>query len=346
MKLEAHRARLEEFGIHVMAQDFLPREFRHNYNLALDAQPTLVTTPNAGIPAFLTQYVDPEVVRILQSPNEGADILGERKNGDWTTQTAFFSVIENTGEISSYGDWNNNGVSNVNANWPQRQSYLYQTIIEYGDLQIERAGLAKLNWVAELQTSAASTMDKFQDYTYHFGVAGMQNYGLLNDPSLSAALTPSAKAAGGNRWVTTGGAPVATANEVYADFQTLFSQLVAQTAGRVKMTDPLVLVVSPGSQVGLSAVNSFGVGVYDLLKKNFPNLEVKVSYRYATQAGNVVQLWARSYGGQDTGYCAFNEKMRDHGIVRQLSAYAQKKTGGTWGAIIRYPLAVAQMIGV
>jgi len=346
MTLQADRARLEtEWGIHTLAQDYLPREFRNNFNLAMDAQPTLATTPSAGIPAFLTQYVDSDVVRILQAPNEGANILGERKNGDWTTQTAFFPVVENTGEVSSYGDWNTNGVSNVNATWPQRQSYLFQTIVEYGDLQIERAGLAKLNWVSEIQTSAAATLDKFSDYTYHFGVAGLQNYGLLNDPALSAALTPSTKAAGGAKWVNNG-AVVATANEVYGDIQALFSQLVAQTAGRVKTTDAMTLALPPGAQVGLTATNSFGISVGDLLQKNFPNLEIKVSFRYATTAGNVVQLIANSFDGQDTGYCAFNEKLRDHGIVRGLSAFAQKKTAGTWGAIIRYPLAIAQMLGV
>lgn len=346
MNRHADFARLEnEWGIVPLAQDYLPREFRSNFNLAMDAQPTLVTTPSAGIPAFLTQYVDPEVVRILQSPNEGANILGEQKKGDWTTQTAFFNVVENTGEVSSYGDWNTNGRSDLNATWPQRQSYLFQTIVEYGDLQIERAGLAKLNWVAELQTSAAATLDKFADYTYHFGVAGLQNYGLLNDPALSAALTPSTKAAGGVKWVNNG-AVVGTANEVYADVQALFSQLVAQTAGRIKTTDKMTLALAPGAQVGLTATNSFGISVGDLLQKNFPNLEIKVSFRYATTAGNVVQLIADRFDGQDTGYCAFNEKLRDHQVVRDLSSWRQKKTSGTWGAIIRYPLAISQMLGV
>ena len=147
------------------------------------------------------------------------------------------------------------------------------------------------------------------------------------------------------KW-TNNGAVVATANEVYSDVQALFSQLVGQTAGRIKTTDKLTLALPPGSQVGLTATNSFGISVGDLLQKNFPNLEIKVSFRYATTAGNVVQLWADKFDGQDTGYCAFNEKMRDHQIVRQLSAFAQKKTSGTFGAIIKYPLAVAQMIGV
>lgn len=335
-----------EWGIVLpLAMDYLPDEFRSDITIAMDAQPVLATTPSGGIPAFLTQFVDPEVIRILQSPNEGANILGEKKVGDWTTQTTFFSVVENTGEVSSYGDFNTNGMSNLNATWPQRQSYLFQTITEYGDLQADRAGLAKLNWVSELQTSAASTLDKFQDYTYHFGVSGLQNYGLLNDPSLSAALTPSTKAAGGTKWVNNN-AVVATANEVFADVQALFSQIVAQTAGRVKRTDKMTLALPPGSEVGLTATNSFGVGVSDLLQKSFPNLTVKSSYRYATAGGNVVQLIADNFDGQSTGYCAFNEKMRDHQPVRGLSSWQQKRTAGTWGAVIRYPLAISQMLGV
>lgn len=340
-------ARLErEWGIHLpFAMDWMPREFRADYQLALDAQPVLATTASGGIPAWLTQYVDPEVVRILQSPNDGANIIGEKKTGDWTTQTAVFPVVENTGEVSSYGDFNANGRSDANVTWPQRQAYLFQTVVEYGDLQSDRAGAAKLNWVGELQTSAASTLDKFADYTYHFGVSGLQNYGLLNDPSLSAALTPSTKAAGGVKWINNN-AIVATANEVFADIQALFSQLVAQTAGRVKKNDRMTLAMSPGSEVALTATNTFGISVSDLLQKNFPNLTVKTSYRYGTAAGNVVQLIADSFDGHDTGYCAFNEKLRDHAIVRQLSSWQQKKTSGTWGAVIRYPVAISQMLGV
>ncbi|MDE1158427.1 MAG: hypothetical protein PW791_09140 [Neorhizobium sp.] len=346
MKRNVDLARLErDWGIISMAMDFMPSEYKRDFDLAMDAQPALVTTPSGGIPAWLTSYVDPEVIHILQAPNAGADILGERKEGDWTTQTAFFQVVENTGEVSSYGDFNTNGRSDANTTWPQRQSYLFQTVIEYGDLQVDRAGAARLNWVSELQTSAAATLDKFQDYSYHFGVSGLQNYGMLNDPSLSAALTPATKAAGGVKWINNN-APVATANEVYADVQALFGLLVAQTAGRVKTKDAMTLAMAPGSEVALTVTNSFGVSVEDLLKKNFPNLTVKTSYRYATASGNVVQLVADKFDGKDTGFCAFNEKMRDHQVVRALSSYQQKKTSGTWGAVIRYPVAVTQMLGV
>jgi hypothetical protein len=62
--------------------------------------------------------------------------------------------------------------------------------------------------------------------------------------------------------------------------------------------------------------------------------------------GNLIQLIAKEFDGKKTGYCGFNEKSRDHALVRSLSSYAQKKTAGGWGTIIRYPLAVAGMIGV
>ncbi|WP_454813775.1 hypothetical protein [Labrys neptuniae] len=341
-------ARLErDWGIVLMAQDWMPDAFKRNFQVAIDAQPTLAVGPgSSGVPAIYTTFIDPEVIRVLQAPNEGANILGERKEGDWTTQTAMFTVVENTGEVSSYGDQNNNGQSDANATFPQRQSYLYQTHIEYGELEEARMANAKLNWVSEKQMSAAATLSKFQDYTYHNGVSGLQNYGLLNDPALSAALSPATKAAGGVTWITAGGLINATANEVYADIQALFNKLVAQTMGRVKRKDALTLAMSPGSDVAMTATNSFGITVGDMLAKSFPNLKVKTSPRYATAAGNVVQLIADKFDGHDTGFCAFNEKSRDHAIVQTGSAWRQKKTAGTWGAIIRYPVAIAQMLGV
>ncbi len=326
------------------AVDYMKPEWRRNFSLALDAQPTLVTNPNSGIPSFFTQFVDPDVVRILQAPNKGAEILGEEKKGDWTTQTAWFPVIENTGEVSSYGDFNENGRSDVNTQFESRQSYLFQTVIEYGDLEVERAGEARFNLISEKQIAAAKTLDKFQDYSYHFGIAGLENYGLLNDPSLPAAMTPTTKAAGGVKWVNNNQV-IATAQEIYADFQLMFNQLAATTYGTIDMNSRFRFVYPNSVAAALTAVNSFGITIRDFIKESFPNVEFISDPRYATTAGNVVQMIALEFGGRPTGYCAFNEKMRDHRIIAAKSAFSQKKTGGTWGAIYKYPLAVAQLLG-
>jgi hypothetical protein len=336
-------ARLErEWGIVMpFAMDYMPPDFL----LAEDAQPTLISQPNAGIPAFFTQLVDPEVVRILQAPNKGSEILGEQKKGTWVDQTIFIPVVENTGEVSTYGDYNTLGRSDVNENWEQRQAYLFQTIIEYGDLEVERAGAAKLELVSEKQQSAAKTLDKFLDLTYHNGISGLLNYGILNDPSLPAALTPSTKAAGGVKWVAAG-VVNATAEEIYTDFQSMFNQLASISQGHITADTPMTLVYPNTVAGALTAINSFGITIRAFIKESFPNIEYVSDPRYATAAGNVVQLIAKEFDGKKTGYCGFNEKSRDHALVRSLSSYAQKKTGGTWGAIIRYPLAFSQMLGV
>jgi hypothetical protein len=285
------------------------------------------------------------VVRILQAPNKGSEILGEQKKGTWVDQTIFIPVVENTGEVSTYGDYNTLGRSDVNENWEQRQAYLFQTIIEYGDLEVERAGAAKLELVSEKQQSATKTLDKFLDLTYHNGISGLLNYGVLNDPGLPAALTPGTKTAGGVKWVAAG-VVNATAEEIYEDFQSLFNQLTSVSQGYIT-ADTAMTLVYPNTVAGaLTAINSFGITIRAFIKESFPNIEYVSDPRYATAAGNVVQLIAKEFDGKKTGYCGFNEKSRDHALVRSLSSYAQKKTGGTWGAIIRYPMAFAQMLGV
>jgi hypothetical protein len=38
--------------------------------------------------------------------------------------------------------------------------------------------------------------------------------------------------------------------------------------------------------------------------------------------------------------------MRAHPVKVELSSFQQKKSAGTWGAIIRQPIAIAQLLGV
>ena len=59
-----------------------------------------------------------------------------------------------------------------------------------------------------------------------------------------------------------------------------------------------------------------------------------------------VQDLADAMEGQATGYCAFNEKLRAHPIIRAMSSWKKKMTAGTWGAIIRQPMGISQMLGV
>ena len=351
----ADAAHLEARGVSLPdVVAYLPEEFKRNWKLAMDAQPSLVTAPNSAVPAFLTTLIDPSVFKILFAPNRMAVILGEERKGTWLDETQMFPTVEHTGEVSSYGDFNENARAGVNTNWPQRQAYLFQTIKEYGDRELERAGLARINWVSEIDQAAATVTNKYSNLTYAFGVRGLQNYGLLNDPNLTASLTPATKAAGGTAWINNG-VVVATANEVFTDIQSMFYQLVVQTQGLVEADSKLVLAMSPQSEVALTATNSFNVNVFDLLKKNFPNIRFETAVQYGTitatnpqgnSAGNLVQLLVEEIEGQQTGYCAFNEKMKAFPIIRYMSSFRQKVMAGTWGAILRQPFSISAMVGV
>jgi hypothetical protein len=310
-------------------------------NVAMDAQPAMITVSNAAIPGYLTNYIDPEVIRVLVTPMKASQIFGETKKGDWTTKTTTFPIVESTGQVSSYGDYSNNGSVGSNVNWENRQSYHFQTITQWGEQELEMYGVGKIDYAANLNIASALTIEKFRNKTYFFGVAGLRNYGALNDPSLFTPIAPAATGtSSGTLWSTKDGAAV------YGDIQLLFQQLVTQTRGLVDRESKMTLALSPEMEVNFTKTNQYNVNVSDQLKKNFPNMTVKTAVEYATTGGQLVQLIADSAEGQTVGYCAFTEKMRAHPVIPDLSSWKQKKSAGTWGAIIRMPMLIAQLLGV
>lgn len=306
-------------------------------------QAPLVTGMNAGIPAYLSNFLDPELVRVLVAPVKAAEIFGEAKKGDWTTLTATFPIIESAGEVAAYGDYNTNGSVGANVNYEPRQSYHFQTFTRWGDRELEMAGLAKIDWAAEQNIASALVFNKFYNKSYFFGIAGFENYGWLNDPSLVAPIVPGTKTAGGTTWAK------GTGLEIWLDIQNLFKQLQFQLQGNVDMDAKMTLVCSPLVQTTFLTPmsNIYGSGsVEEYIKKAFPNLTIKTAVEYTTASGELVQLFVDQVQGQQTGFCAFTEKMRAHSIVRDTSSVLQKKSAGTWGAIVKLPAAIAQMLGV
>lgn len=315
--------------------------------VAMDAAYPLITSANSGIPAMLSTYLDPKLIEVLVAPMNAAEAAGgEVKKGDWTLKTAMFPVIESTGEVTSYGDYNNSGSAGANFQFPQRQSYHFQTVTQWGERELADAGLAKIDWAARLNIASALALNKYQNKTYLFGVSGLQNYGMLNDPALPADLVPITKAATGTAWILPNGNINATAVEVQRDISKIFFALQSTTNGLLKTTDPLTLIMSPQSSVALTITDSFNVNVADILAKTYPNMTTRTVPEYATAGGQKVQMVLEEYEGQRTWDCAFTEKMRAHPIILELSAFKQKKSAGTWGTIIYRPMFIQGMIGV
>jgi len=304
---------------------------------AMDAAsltPTLVGTPNAGIPSFLTTYVDPKVIEVLVAPMKAAEIVGESKKGDWTTLTATFIQAEPLTKVATYGDYSADGDSSANINYPQRQAYFFQTWTRWGERELEMAGAGRVDWAAQLNYSSALGLAKFLNSTYLLGVSGLQNYGLTNDPRLVAPVAAPAN------WATD------VPENIYNSIVAQYKQLQLQSQGIVEQTDDLKLAMPPTAAGDLNRVNQYGLSAAKLLKDAFPKMEIVTVPEYDTAGGRLVQMWAPKIEGQETATCAFTEKMRAHAIERYSSYFRQKKSAGTWGAVIFRPLAMAAQIGV
>lgn len=304
---------------------------------AMDAAsltPTLVGTPNAGIPSFLTTYVDPKVIEVLVAPMKAAEIVGESKKGDWTTLTATFIQAEPLTKVATYGDYSADGDSSANINYPQRQAYFFQTWTRWGERELEMAGAGRVDWAAQLNYSSALGLAKFLNSTYLFGVSGLQNYGLTNDPRLVAPVAAPVN------WAT--GAP----EDIYNSLVTQFKQLQTQSQGIIEQDDELNLALAPTAVGDLNRVNTYGLSAAKLIKDAFPKMNLVTVPEYDTAGGRLVQMWAPKIEGQESATCAFTEKMRAHAIERYSSYYRQKKSAGTWGSVIFRPLAMAAQIGV
>lgn len=301
-----------------------------------DAQPELVTAANGGIPAWLTNYFDPKIIEILQAPLEATTIVGsEVQKGDWSTTYATFISVERTSRVSSYGDYNANGMSRANANFPNRQSYLYQTFTQWGELEMKRAADAKINWANEVNQASIQGLNQYQNLTYFFGVSGLQNFGLLNDPGLYPSIAP----------LVSWNAAATTPEQVYEDIRRMFVQLQNQSNGLISQKDKFTLAMSPTLEVALLKTNQFKYNVNDMLAKNFPGLTVKTAVQYQTTAGQLVQLIADNIRGQRTAETAYTAKMHAHAVIVGSSSWSQKKSQGSFGSIIYNPVAISSLLG-
>ena len=317
------------------------------------AYDSAVTAPNSGIPSIFSTWTDPNIKRAIITPVRSEEVYGAARKGDWLTDTAQFPFVELSGQTASYDDYSQNGDSDTNANWIQRQSFHFQTWTKWGEREAERMGAARLDWVSQKNEASISVLNKASNRINLFGVEGLQLRGALNDPDLPAAIQPTPKVAasgtatGGNDWLST-----TDQVQVYNDILKAFQQLSVQMGGNVTLESPLTLVIPTERQQCLLYTNQFRVSLRELLEQNLPNLKIET----LPEAGSTLsggqnkitqmQLFLREVDGQESVTTAFTEKLRAHTVERYSSYIRQKKSQGSWGAIWFYPVACVTMVGI
>lgn len=301
---------------------------------AANLNPLQITASNGGIPAFLTTWVDPRGIEILLAPMAAAQVLSEVKKGDRTTTTAMFRTIEPAGQVATYGDWSSDGMSTSNTTYPTRESYTFQTWTEWGDLELAQAGAGYIDLAADKERASAMTLAKFMNKSHLYGVSGLKNYGLTNDPNLPAAVAATVNYA------------TATPEDIANDFVRMVGLLVAQSNGIITGNEPMVFATAPSVIQNMKRTNSFGLTPAAKLAETYANIEYVAVPEYDTAAGRLGQLWVKEIDGQPTGELGFTEKMRAHAVERYSTYTRQKKSAGTWGAVIYRPFAVTQTLGL
>lgn len=205
--------------------------------LANDA--AMVTAANSGVPVEFTSYIDPMVIPILTATRGAREIFGEAKKGDWTTSYARFQTSEITGEVEAYTDYGQGGASDVNPTFPVRTQYIYQTNIRYGDREVDVASRARLQLAADKQRAAATVIDIASNKFALYGVAGLEIYGLLNDPNLPAAVSPLPNADTKTLWAEK------STKEIYEDVLYLFGKWLTVAQDTLTLIPNLYLLPLP-----------------------------------------------------------------------------------------------------
>lgn len=333
-------AELNELGVYPRPATvgFIDDSVRSQLRMGMDAAP--ITDANIGIPPWMNLWHDPKVIDVILAPRRAEEIADPVRKGDWTTDTAMFNFVERSGFVEGYGDYSRGGQSDFNAKFPTRESWHGEIMTTWGDKEVARWGNAKLDFHAQKEMAAATTISIMHNKIWFRGVAGRKCYGLITDPNLPTPIVPTVGAAG-NTW------ELKTAEEIYADFEAMYQQLAIQGMGHLTMDDEIIVVMSNRVNAYLMKRTLYGsIPVKTLIQDSFPKMKFVVAPEYTTASGELVQMIVTKVDGNPTMLMGYTELERSHGIRRDVSWWEEKKSFGSWGCIIFYPFAIAQMLGV
>lgn len=299
--------------------------------------PTAITNGNVGTPVELLTFFDPEAVKVLTAPRNATAMFDEVIKGDWATERRKYRLEEIVGNVAPYGDFSENGVSDINTEYVPNDFFRFQTVPKWGDLETARTAVAKVALVAAKQRSAATIINIMANRIYMYGIAGLDCYGIINHPLLPANLTPTT-GAGGTGW------DVKSANEIFADVVLLVTNLIDKSQSLIDANSSLKLSLSTALQGYLNTTNQYGVSVLDMIKKNYANLVIIGIPEFATAAGDLVYVYATEVVGQRTGECVANQKLRTFQVIPEVSSYKQKWASGIGGFSLYMPFAVSRML--
>lgn len=313
-------------------------------NLASDA--AMSTAPNIGAPIQLYTYLNPQVIETLFAVTNATKVFDRKKACDWEDEQAQFIVEEIAGSVSPYSDYSDGTQTDVNNTWPIRQNFRYQTTIKYGDLELAKAAKAKIDLAARKQLAASKIIARAENAFQIYGVAGMEIYGMLNDPNIPTAISPISVNSKSTWADKIAADPDGAANLVYNDVNKLWAELTTNNGGHLDVNAHIILCISNKMVSYLTQPNSYGKTAKVLLQENYPNIEFVQMPELTTDSGEMLYMVVKDLVNEEVGFAGFSQAFMLNQLVRGLSDYKQKAHAGTTGCVITRPSAVAVMTGI
>ena len=312
----------------------------------MDAQPTAMqTTASITNPVQFLQTFLPGVVRILQAPLKLEETIGFTQAGYWEDAEIVQRIMEWTGFVREYGDYQAKPNASWNLNFAKQNVVRFEIGLEVERLQETRAARGMVSDIDEKQGAAAMIMQQILNNVGYNGYNSGNNltYGFLNNPNLPAYVPVVNGASSSPLWSSK------TWTERQNDLITMAAGLTTQTQGRVDpMTTPTTLTIPVSLWQYFGATNPGGfLSLKGWFEQTYPAARIVVSPNMdgAASSLNAMYWFADTLpdSGTDDG-STFRQvipaRMMALGTEQLVSGYKTGYTCATAGTFCLRPFAV------
>lgn len=315
--------------------------------MAFDAAP-LSPLGTASIPALNQELQTwlPGFVATATAPMKIDEILGLTAAGNWADHEVVQKTLEHVGEAKEYGDNANTHLASWNVNYVRRGVVRFEDGFRVGKLEEARSAAIDVNSASEKRAAAVMSLNiKRNDVGFngYNSTNGTNVYGLLNDPSLPAYESATAT------WAAS------AAEVIYEQIKTALSLLRTVSKDLIDPTSHSITLACATAVVDqLNKTNQYGITVYDLLAKNYPQLRIVSAPQFDAADGgdNVAYFIADtvvdgvSTDGNQAIVQIVPSRYQVLGSTITAKGYEEAATNATAGVMVKRPYAVQRLSGI
>lgn len=311
---------------------------------AMDAALIGPALSSGNINAHMLETWLPGTLRTITQVRNIDEIAGITTVGRWEDEFINLRVVEPVAKAELYGDSTNIPLAEYRAADESRGVVRFEQGFQVGKLEDARQSANGYQAAEEKRRAAAESLDISRNYIGFngFNTAGSNVYGLLNDPSLAAYLTPTAV------WMS------ATFDQLTADFIKLVSKIETQMGGNLKDDSQFVFVLPTGYRSIMTKYSATGSGLTfgAWIKENYPNVRIVTTPEFKAANGNldVAYLFVENAGSDDESDTmnasiiqAVPVRYQVLGSENRIKGYIEDAVNATAGVFITRPWAFARI---